>query len=370
MKKHKLTYNDYKRYIDKKMSAEEQHDFEKQMMLDSFDEEAFEGLQQISGTDFQQDVENLNARIENSTQNKKQLVPSWMRYAAAAAIIIGLGISSILYFNNNPKYDLDYNTSQEKSLAIADTSSIHTKNKPIDTNTIGPKALKEKVQMETEPTEQTQEKNISTNTLVEEDHELETEVSEFTEIELNDEVEKELKPDVSNKQFAEAVQEESATEKQDEPISNISGNTIAPAAKSERMMKKSVSRAKSTQEVSINESNVEEIRDEPQNAGAPILKNKKVMPPKGLSYEHFRETLTENIKTILNQYGENQVKLTLSIEINEFGIVTSIDVKETLKQKTTKKIEKHIKDLGKWQAEIENGVAIKTVRVITLTLSE
>jgi hypothetical protein len=90
------TYNQIVRYLNGLLSNRERHDLEKEMMRDTFDEEAFEGLNQLSAGELEADIDVLMKRLDERIQPKKKrnLVTF---YRMAAAIILLVGVGSILY---------------------------------------------------------------------------------------------------------------------------------------------------------------------------------------------------------------------------------------------------------------------------------
>lgn len=61
------------RYLQGKLSAEEQHEIEKQMMDDDFDSDAMEGLQNFKNKkDIASLVDNLNKDLKQRTEKKKR----------------------------------------------------------------------------------------------------------------------------------------------------------------------------------------------------------------------------------------------------------------------------------------------------------
>jgi hypothetical protein len=90
------TYERIINYLKDLLSNRERHDLEQEMMRDAFDEEAFEGLNQLSANELESDMDvmltTLHDRIE--THKKRNLI---LFYRIAATIILLVGIGSILY---------------------------------------------------------------------------------------------------------------------------------------------------------------------------------------------------------------------------------------------------------------------------------
>ena len=96
----RLTFGDFKRYFHNNMRSKDKHDFEKRMMQDAFEEEAYDGLSRLSEKELEEDVEELKGSITRRTR-RSGLVPHWFRYAASVIVLVGIGISVYL-LNDRP----------------------------------------------------------------------------------------------------------------------------------------------------------------------------------------------------------------------------------------------------------------------------
>lgn len=91
------TYDRILAYLKGLLSHRQRHSLEKDMMQDVFEEEAFEGLSQLSGSNFENDMELLQKRLDvRINPAKKNQLTLFLRLAAAIALLIGVG--SMLYF--------------------------------------------------------------------------------------------------------------------------------------------------------------------------------------------------------------------------------------------------------------------------------
>ena len=81
------------------MPNKDKHVFEKDMMQDAFEEEAFEGLSKLSDDELELDIIDLKSRISKKTKYTRRLIPVWYRYAASVVILTGIGLS-ILFLNS------------------------------------------------------------------------------------------------------------------------------------------------------------------------------------------------------------------------------------------------------------------------------
>jgi len=91
------TYDRILAYLKGVLSHKQRHNLERDIMQDVFEEEAFEGLSQLSGSDLENDMEllqkRLNAHILSAKKNHSTL---FFRLAAAVVLLIGTG--TIIYF--------------------------------------------------------------------------------------------------------------------------------------------------------------------------------------------------------------------------------------------------------------------------------
>lgn len=347
MTKRKLSYNDYRKYLDNSMTVSERHDFERLMMQDAFDEDAFDGFQQTSDQQASRTIEQLKERIGQIGQPKKRITPYWLRYAAVAIIVLGLGISSIWYFNSNAKYDLEYGLSQESSFAVVDTIGMHMHEKV-------------SVQEEVEPVssvivqkneETVFEKSVMPATA--EEH-----LSEVLE-EENDEVvveEIEIAFDMVEND-AEIASEEYSAEKPVNVASTVSESPMESLSGSSQPSKKMMNKESVT------------TRSKAQSETAPKIVNHIAMPPRGIDHAQFQKKLTDEIALILTKYEEQISLLTLTVIIDDKGDVLQVKQKEQLKRKTMREIEKLVKELGTWQPAFINGAPKESEQIIILRWS-
>jgi hypothetical protein len=100
------TYDRIVAYLKGKLTGRQRHDLEKEMMRDVFDEEAFEGLSQLSATDLQADMDKLQTSLQNRiSQPKKRNLNIYFRIAAGILLLCGLtGLFYIVF--RTPATDL------------------------------------------------------------------------------------------------------------------------------------------------------------------------------------------------------------------------------------------------------------------------
>ena len=90
------TYEKIIAYLKGLLSNRQRHDLEKRMMQDVFDEEAFEGLGQMTAEELQTDMDLLAERLQQRIKpvRKRYLMPV---LRIAAAVVLLTGIAGILY---------------------------------------------------------------------------------------------------------------------------------------------------------------------------------------------------------------------------------------------------------------------------------
>jgi hypothetical protein len=85
----------YLRYFGNNLSGREKHAFEKGIMQDKFEEEAFDGLSQLSYDELRQDLSELEGRLKGKEHYKNILFLPVFRYAAAVLLLASVG--TIIY---------------------------------------------------------------------------------------------------------------------------------------------------------------------------------------------------------------------------------------------------------------------------------
>lgn len=90
------TYKQLINYLKGLLSNRERHDLEQEMMRDVFDEEAFEGLNQLSADELEADMDILTNRLADRIEPRKRRNLN-VFYRIAAAIVLLVGVGSILF---------------------------------------------------------------------------------------------------------------------------------------------------------------------------------------------------------------------------------------------------------------------------------
>ena len=114
-KNHITNSDDYQRYLAGQMSARERHDFEKQLLEDDFESEAFDGISELTPDEFSADLRHLRNVLESKSKKRNATI-IWRM----AATILLLGLFSFIVY-----YLIDSNTSQE----IAQTKEVQKEEK-------------------------------------------------------------------------------------------------------------------------------------------------------------------------------------------------------------------------------------------------
>ena len=89
------------RYLDDKMTPAERNAFERKLQSDPFLAEAMEGYSEIEHEDINDDIIRLRERLPSKTRQRSTLL-----YRVAAAVVILIGISSVLLIRNLRQPDM------------------------------------------------------------------------------------------------------------------------------------------------------------------------------------------------------------------------------------------------------------------------
>jgi hypothetical protein len=86
------TYHRLVDYLKGLLSSRQRHELEKEIMRDAFEEEAFEGLSQMSAGELEADMANLTGRLEARIKpDRIRSLPFYLRIAAVLVLLVGLG---------------------------------------------------------------------------------------------------------------------------------------------------------------------------------------------------------------------------------------------------------------------------------------
>ena len=123
MSKRKLTYKDFLNYFSNNLRNKDKYNFEKEMMRDAFEEEAYDGLSQLNEDELRNDIAELKAGISDKTKKNRRIVPVWFRYAASVVILLGVSIT-IVYLNSKHWQDSLLKEQVSHEMEIADSMIV------------------------------------------------------------------------------------------------------------------------------------------------------------------------------------------------------------------------------------------------------
>ncbi|HLO59492.1 MAG TPA: carboxypeptidase-like regulatory domain-containing protein [Bacteroidales bacterium] len=118
------TYDRIYSYLKGLLSNRERHELEKDMMQDSFNEEAFEGISQLSHEELEADMRRMMNRLDERIQPKRH-VRMLLFYRIAAGLAILVALSTALYFlfpGNKQAPLLTQDAGKEKAVSVPETS--------------------------------------------------------------------------------------------------------------------------------------------------------------------------------------------------------------------------------------------------------
>lgn len=110
-KNHITKSRDYQRYLNDQMTPKERYDFEKQLLNDEFESEAFEGLSQQNTVEFKEDLDSLKNKLNRRIKRSKNYV-FWR--IAAALFLLGI-FSFVVYFTISFKSETEVAQSKKTS---------------------------------------------------------------------------------------------------------------------------------------------------------------------------------------------------------------------------------------------------------------
>lgn len=93
-KNHSINSEDYLRYLADQMTSKERHDFEKILLEDDFESEAFEGLSQLTSDEISSDLKMLKGELATKTRKRN----SYTYWRIAASLLLLGTFSFMVYF--------------------------------------------------------------------------------------------------------------------------------------------------------------------------------------------------------------------------------------------------------------------------------
>jgi len=130
----RLTYERFLAYFGSRMTGKEKHAFEKSVMMDDFESDAYDGLSKLSSMEIEQDLKELKLGLASRVKSKQKKSLTWLPYAASIAVIMGL--SFVLYYiNQTPSVnefvsqDIEQVTAKKKyeNIPITEEDSLKVK---------------------------------------------------------------------------------------------------------------------------------------------------------------------------------------------------------------------------------------------------
>ena len=110
-KNHITNLEDYKRYLDNQMTPTERHDFEKQLLDDAFESEAFDGLSQLTSEEVSSDLNALSRQVKAKAGKKGQAI--YWRIAATLLMLAVFSFIIYLTIDFEPKPEIAQNKKVE-----------------------------------------------------------------------------------------------------------------------------------------------------------------------------------------------------------------------------------------------------------------
>lgn len=106
-------HEDIRRYLNDEMTGSERNAFEKKLELDPFLADAVEGYSLLSGAEAATDIKSLKGKLESRIRGRSTLI-----YRVAAAVVVLIGISSVLLVRNLRQPSLEMAESREIPVEI------------------------------------------------------------------------------------------------------------------------------------------------------------------------------------------------------------------------------------------------------------
>ncbi|MDH5381588.1 MAG: TonB family protein [Cyclobacteriaceae bacterium] len=108
-----IDQKELQRYLDNTMSSKERHEFEKELLNHNFEMEAMEGLETLTGNEFQQDMTALSKRLKKRVSPKKNNF--YLKIAATLSLIAVFSFLIFFFIKNNSSEYTEKSFSENKS---------------------------------------------------------------------------------------------------------------------------------------------------------------------------------------------------------------------------------------------------------------
>ena len=117
----------YLKYFRNLLSGKERYRFERDVMKDEFEQEAFEGLSQLDGDQLSSDMEELNKRVAERTVSPKITFQPFLKYAAAAVLVLGIGTTIYLVHESTRNASMLAVKQADKDTTLSETVPVTAK---------------------------------------------------------------------------------------------------------------------------------------------------------------------------------------------------------------------------------------------------
>ena len=348
MGKRKLTYNHFKKYFGNRQKSEERHAFERDMMQDAFDEEAFDGLSKLSPEEMEEDIEEIKSRIDRRAQKKSRTFQLWLRYAAGVALLAGIGAATFYILNNQLKHDIVFEEPLRENIAMSDTAPEEEPKKIMDETVQAEKSIEQPQQ---EPIEKAAGQSIEATPVPEKEEK--EQMLEMTDVGTDDEL--------LSDEFVIAKKEEIKKEKQEEKTTEtLSEMAIAEDQSKVKAETTSTEQAKSSEKnLAPTSSSMdalagvasEEENESRANRKRSFIPYENAIPPGTMTLHEFKKELAKRIQ----EQSITNKNLTLTLFIDSTGKVQQIEIKENLNREQKSTIRDLIIGLGLWKPAIKKG---------------
>jgi hypothetical protein len=125
------TYNRILDYLRGLLTGRQQHQLEKEMMRDSFDEEAFEGLSSLSASGLETDMDLLMHRLDKRTASTGRQRSLIFKIAAALLIFAGIGTTLTLVLHKNSQHAVNETIIAETKVAPEEKAPLNNDMQPM-----------------------------------------------------------------------------------------------------------------------------------------------------------------------------------------------------------------------------------------------
>lgn len=380
MSKRKLTYDDFKRYFFNRQKPDEKHQFEKEMMQDAFEEEAFDGLSMLSEEEFEKDITLLKNRIHQRAKKRNRVIPLYMRYAAGIAILIGIGLTSLYVFDKQVKDDLKFAEPVHETMALSEEKKPDKEKDALEKEKQEIKKDNDENNNDTKSIEKTEsakpsksQKNIDNLSVPESDDQFDLETETGSEL-AEPETTPEITIEEEEETIIEVAQEQPKEEKlaEETPVGGIQNvrndeKEITQNRREEKGRNRlfSTNKAKKSSKTVQAESSTEDAM--PQSQALSTQQNANVAPPNNWIMDTLESKLIREIKKRYDLAG-NTYKIDMGLTINANGEITQIIHNKEIPESLINTIQNILNSFGKWQPAIKNGQTIENKVTIKFKL--